>query len=75
MLRLPLRTLGSHVDFVSYTRSEGRYFPKDAYAGGMLKYPLRELDTDLAITTAITTCCKRCLIMDTMLAGCRTCPV
>jgi hypothetical protein len=56
---LPLRTLASHVDFVSYTRSEGRYSPKDAYAGGMLKYPLRELDTDIAITTAITICCEK----------------
>jgi hypothetical protein len=56
---LPLGTLASHVDSVSYTRSEGRYSPKDAYAGGMLTCPLRELDTDIAITTAITICCEK----------------
>lgn len=35
----------SHADLVSYTQNEDRYFPKeDAYAGGLLKYLLREID-------------------------------
>jgi hypothetical protein len=32
-------------ELVKYTRDKHRYFPKeDAYAGGLLKYLLREID-------------------------------
>jgi hypothetical protein len=41
----PVRIFATHADLVNYTRSQGRYFPKeDAYAGGLLKYLLREID-------------------------------
>ena len=41
----PIRIFATHVDLANYTRSQGRYFPKeDAYAGGLLKYLLREID-------------------------------
>ena len=40
-----VRIFASHADLAIYTRREGRYFPKeDAYAGGLLKYLLREID-------------------------------
>jgi hypothetical protein len=64
-------TLASHVDFASYTGSEGRYSPKNVHAGGMLKYPLRELDTDNGPTSLSPqlspAVVKRYLIMDTTL--------
>lgn len=41
----PVRTFATQTDLANYTRTEGRYFPKeDAYAGGLLKYLLREID-------------------------------
>lgn len=41
----PVRIFATHAELVNYTRSQGRYFPKeDAYAGGLLKYLLREIN-------------------------------
>ena len=41
----PVRIFATHAELVNYTRSQGRYFPKeDAYAGGLLKYLLREIE-------------------------------
>ena len=41
----PVKIFATHADLVDYTRNQGRYFPKeDAYAGGLLKYLLREID-------------------------------
>lgn len=41
----PVKIFATHADLANYTRSQGRYFPKeDAYAGGLLKYLLREID-------------------------------
>jgi hypothetical protein len=40
-----VKIFATYADLVNYTRSQGRYFPKeDAYAGGLLKYLLREID-------------------------------
>jgi hypothetical protein len=41
----PVKIFATHADLANYTRSQRRYFPKeDAYAGGLLKYLLREID-------------------------------
>ena len=41
----PVKIFATHADLANYTRSQGRYFPKeDAYAGGLLKYLLWEID-------------------------------
>lgn len=38
-------TFATEEELVDYTRENHRYFPKeDAYAGGLLKYLLREID-------------------------------
>jgi hypothetical protein len=43
----PVKIFATHSDLANYTRSQGRYFPKeDAYAGGLLKYLLREIENN-----------------------------
>jgi hypothetical protein len=40
-----VKMFATHADLANYMRSQARYFPKeDAYAGGLLKYLLREID-------------------------------
>jgi hypothetical protein len=40
-----VKIFATHDDLANYTRNQRRYFPKeDAYAGGLLKYLLREID-------------------------------